>query len=330
MNNTLLINDHHEIHEDENNFKYPELYSFLASSLCVLASTLIPPLFYSQIGGNNIKKYIPWFSSFGVGVILSLIFHHNFVEINEMVNWDDSFAIVFLSGVFMNYITLFSFNTNDHCCEEDKQIRDCCHDNPEIQQIVPNNREIKNIKNRYNQKHWAHSIIIGDSFCNFSDGLIITSSFLGCSIESGFIVLLGVILHEISHEIGDFSLILNSGYSFKKSIVLNFISSLSIYLGWIVTILLDSHDIENVNLYLLTFSSGMLSSLTISILPKIIKNKSLFIQNLRLFTLFIGLALGTIMFSFIPCHCSGGGHDHDIHHEDLVDELIDNHDGHDH
>ena len=40
MNNTLLIHDHHEIHEDENNFKYPELYSFLASSLCVLGSTL--------------------------------------------------------------------------------------------------------------------------------------------------------------------------------------------------------------------------------------------------------------------------------------------------
>ena len=328
MNYTLLIDNHEE------GIKYPELYSFLASSLCVLCSSLVPPLFYSKIGKNNIQKYIPWFSCFGVGVILSLIFHHNFVEINEMVSWDESFAIVFLAGVLMNYVTLFSFTKDDHCCEEDIQIQECCNnDNNEVQQMVQNNREITNqtnqIKNRYNQKHWAYSILIGDSFCNFSDGLIITSSFMGCNIESGFIVLLGVILHEISHEIGDFSLILNSGYSFKKSIVLNFISSLSIYLGWIVTILLDQHNIENVNLYLLTFSSGMLSSLTISVLPKIIKGNSLMIQNLRLFTLLIGMSLGTIMFTFLPCHC-GDNHEHHGHYEELVDELIDDHDGHDH
>ena len=93
---------------------------------------------------------------------------------------------------------------------------------------------------------------------------------------------------------------------------LNFISSLSIYLGWIVTILLDYHNIKNVNLYLLTFSSGMLSSLTISILPKMIKNKSLMIQNLRLFTLLIGMSLGTIMFTFLPLHCEDH-RDHDGH-----------------
>ena len=302
--------------EHQESLEYTEIYSFLGATLCIFSSTIVPPFFYSRIGRNNIQKYIPWFSCFGVGIILSLIFQHNFVDINEMVTWDETFSIVFLSGVLMNYITLFSFTTDDHCCEEDIQIQECCNnDNNEVQQMVQNN-QINNqqIKNRYNQKHWAYSILIGDSFCNFSDGLIITSSFLGCGMDSGLIVLLGVILHEICHEIGDFSLILDSGYSFKKSIALNFISSLSIYLGWIVTILLDYHNIKNVNLYLLTFSSGMLSSLTISILPKMIKNKSLMIQNLRLFTLLIGMSLGTIMFTFLPLHCEDhrdhDGHDH--------------------
>ena len=324
MNNSLTFNEgnneNYNVSSDVNNVNdINNIISFFGVTLCILSS-FIPPLIYHNIDPNKINDIIPWFSVFFIGMILSLIFNHNFIEIIEILEWDNKLSSIFLSGLLMNYISLFSFNTNEHCCENDKNIEDCCHnDNPDMHQIIEQNK--KN-NTKYNTKHWSYSILIGDSLCNFSDGLIITSSFIGCGYMSGFLILIGVILHEITHEIGDFSLLLDSGISFKRAILYNFLSSSVSYLGWLFTIILDSYKFKDISLYLITFSSGMLGSVVISILPKMIKNKSLKIQNLRLFILFLGMSLGTLMFSLLPHHCE----DHSDHHGELVDNHYDDHD----
>ena len=69
-------------------------------------------------------------------------------------------------------------------------------------------------------------IIIGDAFHNAVDGLVIAGSFL-ISIPIGIAATLSVIAHEIPQEIGDFALLLHSGYSRRKALVLNLLSSVS-------------------------------------------------------------------------------------------------------
>ncbi|MHA1994151.1 MAG: ZIP family metal transporter [Candidatus Hodarchaeales archaeon] len=69
-------------------------------------------------------------------------------------------------------------------------------------------------------------IIIGDAFHNAVDGLIIAASFL-ISIPIGVAATLSVIAHEIPQEIGDFALLLHSGYSRRKAFTLNLLSSIS-------------------------------------------------------------------------------------------------------
>ena len=70
-------------------------------------------------------------------------------------------------------------------------------------------------------------IIIGDAVHNGVDGLVITASFL-ISIPIGIAATISVIAHEIPQEIGDFALLLHSGYSKRKALVLNLLSSIKI------------------------------------------------------------------------------------------------------
>lgn len=72
----------------------------------------------------------------------------------------------------------------------------------------------------------APLILIGDAFHNSTDGLVIAASFL-VSVPLGIAVGLSVIAHEIPQEVGDFAILLHSGYSRSKALFWNIISSLS-------------------------------------------------------------------------------------------------------
>ncbi len=77
------------------------------------------------------------------------------------------------------------------------------------------------------QKHAAAPmIIIGDAFHNAIDGVVIAASFL-TSTELGIFVTFSVILHEIPQELGDFGVLLKSGFSRKKALFYNLLSGSS-------------------------------------------------------------------------------------------------------
>jgi len=69
-------------------------------------------------------------------------------------------------------------------------------------------------------------ILFGDLFHNLIDGIVIASGFLS-SFTLGLVVSLSVIAHEVSQEIGDFAILLHSGYTKKKALVLNYVASSS-------------------------------------------------------------------------------------------------------
>ena len=69
-------------------------------------------------------------------------------------------------------------------------------------------------------------ILIGDAFHNATDGVVIAASFLS-SIPIGVAASLSVIAHEIPQEVGDFAILLHGGYSKRKALLLNILSSLS-------------------------------------------------------------------------------------------------------
>ena len=73
-------------------------------------------------------------------------------------------------------------------------------------------------------------IMIGDTFHNFVDGVLIAAAFLA-SHELGIVTAIAIIAHEIPQEVGDFVILLHSGYSKGRAFVFNMLSSAAMVLG---------------------------------------------------------------------------------------------------
>ncbi len=76
-------------------------------------------------------------------------------------------------------------------------------------------------------------ILVGDAFHNFVDGVVIAAAFL-TSVPLGMATALAVIAHEIPQEVGDFAILLDSGYSRLKALLLNAVSAAAILPGVVV------------------------------------------------------------------------------------------------
>lgn len=73
-------------------------------------------------------------------------------------------------------------------------------------------------------------ILIGDTFHNFVDGVLIAAAFMQ-SHELGLVTAMAIIAHEIPQELGDYLILLHSGYSRTKALIFNLLSSLATLLG---------------------------------------------------------------------------------------------------
>jgi zinc and cadmium transporter len=76
-------------------------------------------------------------------------------------------------------------------------------------------------------------ILVGDSFHNFVDGVLIAAAFME-STTLGVVTATAVIAHEIPQEVGDFVILLHSGYSRARAFALNVLSSLAMVVGALV------------------------------------------------------------------------------------------------
>lgn len=77
------------------------------------------------------------------------------------------------------------------------------------------------------------TVLIGDGFHNFVDGVLIAAAFL-TDPALGWATAVAVIAHEIPQEAGDFVLLLASGLSFRRALALNALSGLASVLGGLV------------------------------------------------------------------------------------------------
>ena len=73
-------------------------------------------------------------------------------------------------------------------------------------------------------------VMVGDTFHNFVDGVLIAAAFM-TDVKLGIVTSIAIIAHEIPQEVGDFLILLHSGYSKKQALAFNLISSLATMVG---------------------------------------------------------------------------------------------------
>lgn len=129
--------------------------------------------------------------------------------------------------------------------------------------------------------------LVGDAFHNFFDGVAIAASFI-VSVPLGITTTLAIALHEIPQEIGDFGLLLFSGYTKMKALAFNLLSALAAVAGGVL-FYFYSGAIEHFESYALAFTAGIFIHIAAAdLLPEIHKEKRTKSSVLQLLFIVLG------------------------------------------
>jgi len=97
-------------------------------------------------------------------------------------------------------------------------------------------------------------LLLGDAFHNFVDGVVIAGAFLA-SLPLGLAVALSAIAHEVPQEVGEFLVYLHGGYSRRRALLLNALTSLTSVVGALLGYFLLS-ELQGVLPYLITVAAA--------------------------------------------------------------------------
>lgn len=81
--------------------------------------------------------------------------------------------------------------------------------------------------------------LLSDTLENLSDGIVIGAAYL-ISVPLGIATTLAVLVHEVPVELGDFAVFTHAGFSRKKALWLNLLSSVSAFVGCIGALIAGS------------------------------------------------------------------------------------------
>lgn len=152
----------------------------------------------------------------------------------------------------------------------------------------------------HDEQHLAkHTIgvmnLLGDGIHNFIDGLLIAASF-AANPSLGIISVLAIALHEIPQEIGDFGVLLHSGFSRLKALMANVIVSLTAVLGGIVGYF-ASHSTELFASYLVPVAAGgFIYIAAADLIPELKEGKS----SKKIIANVVTFVLGIVIMAFLP------------------------------
>jgi zinc and cadmium transporter len=132
-------------------------------------------------------------------------------------------------------------------------------------------------------------ITVGDTFHNFVDGIMIAAAFL-VDIKLGIVTTLAIVAHEIPQEVGDFLILLHSGYSRSKAILLNLVSSLATLVGAVLAYFALA-PLTGLMSYILAFAAaGMIYVAVADLIPGLHKRAELRHTGQQIALILLGIA----------------------------------------
>lgn len=219
------------------------LFTALGGVLSVLAASV-----FLLLPETLRQKVLPHGISFAIGALLTGAFcgliPHAFEEVPvaEMEN----LSATILVGILLFFVLekLFIWrHCHSHACEAHGEDAHEHHGHSHSHGHSPSNRRAAGV-----------FIILGDSIHNFVDGVLIAAAFL-TDIQLGIVTSLAVAAHEIPQEVGDFAILLHSGYSRGKALLYNVLASLGTVVGGVLAYF-SLGDFHHILPYLLTLAAS--------------------------------------------------------------------------
>jgi len=184
------------------------LFSLLGGILSVIAAGSFL-LFPERIR----ERLLPHFVSFAIGSLLGVAFLGllpHAITANPNIDAHD-IGLTVLVGILVFFIleklVLWRHCHSSHC-----------------EAHTPDHHQVKS------DQAAGIFILIGDGLHNMVDGVLIAAAFM-TDIHLGIVTSLAVAAHEIPQEVGDFAILLHSGFPRGKAFVFNIISSITTIIG---------------------------------------------------------------------------------------------------
>ena len=231
-------------------------------------------LFFSEKFLNKILLVLVAFAAGGLmgGAFLHLIPESIQVLEQKQSSLTNIFLFVILGFVLFLLMEQFLHWHHNHCPKNE----DCLE------------------KKKTQTQPMSKLILVGDGVHNLIDGLVIAASFV-VSFDVGVITTIAVALHEIPQEIGDFGVLIYSGFTKTKALLFNFLSGLTAVLGGVIGFYF-AESAENAVVYLLPIAAGGFIYIAASDLVPEIKHEKKFIRLVVNFLVFLlGISMMLLM-----------------------------------
>ncbi len=177
---------------------------------------------------NTRASWVSKLVSFAIGALLGAAFLNTLPEAFELSENPEQVTVLVLFGILMFFI-LEKLVLWRHC-----HLEDCEAHNPHGS-AQPEAMPPVNYHHTHEHDHGRSGmmIMIGDTFHNFVDGILIAAAFM-VDIQLGIVTSIAIITHEIPQEAGDFIILLNSGYTRRMAFIMNLLSSFATLVGGVL------------------------------------------------------------------------------------------------
>lgn len=200
---------------------------------------------------NLRTAWIPMLVSYAIGAMLGAVFLEILPHAFERAANIQSISATLLLGLLLFFVleklVIWRHCHGDHCEVHALHTEANCPDVVNLDPLGVGAAKFRavtatapSIKQGHQHTHQHHDsgrsgmmIMIGDTFHNFVDGVLIAAAFL-VDVKLGMVTALAIISHEIPQEVGDFLILLHSGYTKKQAFIFNLVSSLATLLGGLI------------------------------------------------------------------------------------------------
>lgn len=193
--------------------------------IALLATSLLSGLgaLFLGLSEERTEKLTPYLISLSAGTIFGGVFIHLVFKLANNLGYTRQTGLLVLGGMFMSL--LLERVVHWHCHNQDHHI-----------------------------EAFSYVLLAGDAVHNVLDGILIASSFL-VGLPAGIAATVGVMLHKVPKEAGDFGILVHSGFSRIKAVIFNLGISLFMFIGAGIVLGLASIA-GSVNVYLLPLVIG--------------------------------------------------------------------------
>lgn len=200
------------------------LYICIACGVGALASLALA----AAISSRMRTRWISTLVSYAVGAMLGAAFLDIIPELFERTHNTARTAAFILFGLLAFFVLEKLLIWRHHHHGEEEETRDDRTGAHRVQAHGHAHGDGRGHAHEGERVGWM--IVFGDAFHNFTDGVIIAGAFLA-NTKLGVVTALAIIAHEIPQELGDFLVLLHSGFPRAKALFWNAVSGLAAVVG---------------------------------------------------------------------------------------------------